>query len=281
MQRVKQVVDWAVEDDLYVVLNLHHDSWQWIAGMPTDHDAVLARFNATWSQIADHIPGRAPPGAVRERQRTPVQQCDRRPEGAAAQRAEHLLPPVVRATGGGNSTRLLVLPPPGSSPSESLMDDLAAMMASLNDDNLVATVHYYGYWPFSANIAGVTTFDTATQQDMDTAFTRCTTSSWPRESPSTSASTACSATPTTPGPQQRRARRGAEVLRAPRLRRPHRRRHHRSVGRGVLHRPQQSPMAVPAPEQHDHVQLDHALGDRLIRPGLRAAPAPSPTSRSP
>src|SRR3954447_2241005 len=52
MNRAKQVVDWALADGLYVVLNVQHDSWQWIATMPTDHDGVLARFKATWTQIA-------------------------------------------------------------------------------------------------------------------------------------------------------------------------------------------------------------------------------------
>lgn len=171
MQRVKQVVDWAVEDDLYVVLNVHHDSWQWIADMPTDHDTVLARFNATWSQIAD---------AFRDEPRQVLFESVNEPSFTNAtddQKVQLLnelntsFHSVVRATGGGNSTRLLVLPPPGSSPTEPLMNDLATLMASLNDDNLVATVHYYGYWPFSANIAGTTTFDATTQQDMDTAFT--------------------------------------------------------------------------------------------------------------
>lgn len=28
MSRVKQVVDWALSDGFYVVLNVHHDSWK-------------------------------------------------------------------------------------------------------------------------------------------------------------------------------------------------------------------------------------------------------------
>ncbi|MGI5192604.1 glycoside hydrolase family 5 protein [Streptomyces sp. CA-288835] len=43
MSRVKQVVDWAIADGLYV----HHDSWQWTSKMSTDHDQVEARFDAT------------------------------------------------------------------------------------------------------------------------------------------------------------------------------------------------------------------------------------------
>nr|WP_051967346.1 beta-galactosidase trimerization domain-containing protein [Kitasatospora mediocidica] len=72
---------------------------------------------------------------------------------------------VPDETCGGNKDRLLVLPTQGCTPSQPLMDDLNGEIASLHDHNLVATVHYYGYYPFSANIAGGTTFD-ATDQKM-------------------------------------------------------------------------------------------------------------------
>ena len=38
LNRVKEVVDWALADGFYVMINVHHDSWQWINNMPTDHD---------------------------------------------------------------------------------------------------------------------------------------------------------------------------------------------------------------------------------------------------
>src|SRR5690606_30813384 len=34
------------------------------------------------------------------------------------------------------------------------------------------TVHYYGYWPFSVNIAGTTTFDEVTKNDLEDAINR-------------------------------------------------------------------------------------------------------------
>ena len=30
LNRVKEVVDWALADGFYVMINIHHDSWQWI-----------------------------------------------------------------------------------------------------------------------------------------------------------------------------------------------------------------------------------------------------------
>ncbi|MHC3474467.1 cellulase family glycosylhydrolase [Streptomyces sp. 7R007] len=172
MTRVRQVVDWALADGLYVVLNAHHDSWQWIANMPTDHDQVLARFRATWSQIST---------TFRDEPRTLLFESVNEPQfnnATDTQKSELLnelntsFHGIVRSSGGGNANRLLVLPTLGTTPSQDLMDDLAGTMSSLHDGNLVATVHYYGYWPFSVNIAGGTTYDATSQKDMADAFTR-------------------------------------------------------------------------------------------------------------
>ena len=35
VNRVKEVVDWAIADGLYVILDVHHDSWQW-TGSPEE-----------------------------------------------------------------------------------------------------------------------------------------------------------------------------------------------------------------------------------------------------
>ncbi|WP_258574693.1 cellulase family glycosylhydrolase [Streptomyces shenzhenensis] len=172
MNRVKQVVDWALADGLYVVLNVHHDSWQWIANMSTDHDGVLARFNSTWSQIST---------TFRDEPRTLLFESVNEPQfnnATDTQKAQFLnelntaFHTIVRSSGGGNTDRLLVLPTLGCTPSQDLMDNLAGTMASLHDSNLVATVHYYGYWPFSVNIAGGTRYDATSQKDMSDAFTR-------------------------------------------------------------------------------------------------------------
>ena len=37
---------------------------------------------------------------------------------------------------------------------------------------IIATIHYYGFWPFSVNIAGHTTFDETTRDDIHQNFDR-------------------------------------------------------------------------------------------------------------
>ena len=172
MARVKQVVDWALSDGLYVEINVHHDSWEWISNMTTEHDAVLAQFNALWTQIAAEF---------KDEPRKLLFESDNEPQfnnATSAQDTQFLdelntsFFHIVRQSGGKNATRLLVLPTLGCTPSQPLMDDLSAEMASLNDPNLVATVHYYSFWPFSVNIAGFTTFNAQSQQDLLDTFGR-------------------------------------------------------------------------------------------------------------
>ncbi|WP_062213506.1 cellulase family glycosylhydrolase [Streptomyces sp. NBRC 109706] len=173
LERVQEVVGWAVDEGLYVLINVHHDSWQWVMDLPTRHDEVLAQYTATWEQIA---------GAFRDAPELLLFESINEPffEGSSgeAQDAEllHELNTVfhalVRDSGGGNADRLLVLPTLHTSSDQPRLDELAATFDELDDPNLAATVHYYGFWPFSVNVAGYTRFDEETEADLTGAFDR-------------------------------------------------------------------------------------------------------------
>ncbi|MEU5397449.1 cellulase family glycosylhydrolase [Streptomyces tibetensis] len=172
MARVKQVVDWAQADGLYVVINVHHDSWQWINTIATDHDGVLARFKATWTQIAATFRN-YPKSLLFESNNEP--QFDNTTDAQAIQYNSELntaFRSVVRQSGGNNATRLLFLPTVHCASDQQFTDALYTEIKALNDPNLAATVHYYGYYPFSINIAGGTSFDATSQQDMTDRFNR-------------------------------------------------------------------------------------------------------------
>ncbi|WP_055525818.1 cellulase family glycosylhydrolase [Streptomyces graminilatus] len=176
VSRVKEVVDWAQAEKLYVVLNVHHDSWQWVWKISTDHDNVLARYKALWTQIA---------ASFRSEPRTLLFESINEPaygDATAAQKTQYMdelntsFHKIVRASGGGNKNRLLVLTTQGGTPSQDLMDDLYTTISGLRDknkdNNLVATVHYYSYYPFSVNVAGGTRYDAITQNDLTDVFAR-------------------------------------------------------------------------------------------------------------
>ncbi|MDT0266676.1 cellulase family glycosylhydrolase [Streptomyces sp. DSM 44915] len=173
LARVQEVVDMALAEDLYVLINIHHDSWQWVMNLPTQHDEVLARYTATWDQLAETFAD-APDEVLFESINEPFF------EGSSgdAQNAELLhelnatFHEIVRGSGGGNVDRVLVLPTLHTASEQPRLDELAATFAELNDPNLAATVHYYGFWPFSVNIAGYTHFDDETRADLEGMFER-------------------------------------------------------------------------------------------------------------
>lgn len=51
MARVKQVVDWTLEADLYAIINLHWDSG-WLEKLPDDPDACIEKYTAIWTQVS-------------------------------------------------------------------------------------------------------------------------------------------------------------------------------------------------------------------------------------
>ena len=173
LDRVKEVVRWALARNLYVMVNLHHDSWQWINTMPSDRAGVLTRYNAIWTQLAAAFkdsPGKLVFESVNEPQFTG--------SSGAAQEAQLLhelnasFRDIVRRSGGNNANRLLVLPTLHTSSDQARLDELASSLSTFQDPNIAATVHYYGYWPFSVNVAGGTHFDATAQKDLTDSFDR-------------------------------------------------------------------------------------------------------------
>ena len=51
--RAKQIVDWALEAKLYVILNIHHDEKDFFKNMPRKTDETLKNYKKIWTQIAE------------------------------------------------------------------------------------------------------------------------------------------------------------------------------------------------------------------------------------
>lgn len=49
--RIHQIVDWILANDMYVILNTHHEKW--LGDMPTNEEEVLLKFTRIWEQIAE------------------------------------------------------------------------------------------------------------------------------------------------------------------------------------------------------------------------------------
>lgn len=173
LDRVEEVVGWALDANLYVMINVHHDSWLWVSHMEEKHDETLARYNAAWTQIADRFKDKSDKlmfESINEPRFSDGGSTDEAKMEEMLTELNTSFHQIVRNSGGKNAERPLVLPSLESSPTQPRMDQLYKTITALNDPNIIATVHFYGFWPFSVNIAGYTTFEKDTQKDITDTF---------------------------------------------------------------------------------------------------------------
>ena len=51
MNRVQEVVNYVIDNDMYCILNIHHEN-DWLIPINAQKDSVNARLDAIWTQIA-------------------------------------------------------------------------------------------------------------------------------------------------------------------------------------------------------------------------------------
>ncbi|MDQ0114456.1 cellulase family glycosylhydrolase [Paenibacillus harenae] len=168
LNRVEEVVNMALAEGLYVMLNIH-DVWQWMRpSMATQHDAVMAQFEAAWTQIADRFKNHSNLLMFESANEPDYLNVDEATQHAFLDEVNTTFFNIVRASGGNNAVRPLVLPSLMTNAGQAYLNSLATTIENLNDPNIIATVHYYGLWHFSVNIAGYTTFNAEAKNDIDT-----------------------------------------------------------------------------------------------------------------
>nr|AEV59723.1 putative cellulase [uncultured bacterium] len=174
LERVASIVDWSLDNDLYVMLNMHHDT-SWIYYMDSKYDEVLAQYKAAWVQISNHFKD-YPLEVMFESLNEPRFDDD---WGRDTPRYFEMLDTlnmefydIVRNSGGNNGERPLVFSTMTASVTQKRLDELAKTMNKFNDDRLIATIHYYGYYPFSVNVAGDTKFSSTAKVDLTATLDR-------------------------------------------------------------------------------------------------------------
>ena len=145
MAQVKQVVDWCIADNLYVIINDHWDGGWLENNIGTSVDPTInAKMNSYWSQIATNFAGYNNhllfAGA-------------NEPNVSTAEQMSTLMTyyntfiSAVRSTGSSNTSRWLVVQGPSTD-----IDTTYNLMNALPTDptpgRLMVEVHYYSPWNF-------------------------------------------------------------------------------------------------------------------------------------
>jgi endoglucanase len=150
LNRVKQVVQYCVNNDMYVILNIHWDGgWLEKNVTPEKQEETNARQKAYWEQIAtqlrdfdEHL---LVAGANEPNADTPLQM-----EVLLSYHQTFI--DAVRSTGGRNAFRTLVIQGPNTDV-EASQKLMTRMPTDTAPSRMMAEVHYYTPWNFTGMTA--------------------------------------------------------------------------------------------------------------------------------
>ena len=134
MDRIETIIDWALNQELYVILNLHHESWF------KDNYASQKnrnRFDSIWLQIVERF---------KHKSAKLLFEILNEPTGLTIDNVNEINTRVLDIIRRANPTRLVVFSGNGFTPIDSL---LATAIPDIDDDYLIGNFHAYDPWPFA------------------------------------------------------------------------------------------------------------------------------------
>lgn len=180
MNRVQEVVDYVIENDMYCIINVHHDtgSTGWLKATEENYLKNKDKFQLLWKQIAEHFKGYDQhlifegfnemvnddnyfwyPG---------TESID------VINKYNQLFVDTVRATGGNNEQRCLSCNTYGAIVEKQTMNEFI-MPKDSADNKLIAQVHAYTPWSFCDYSNSATTYDTSEVVSMLSDVSTCLT----------------------------------------------------------------------------------------------------------
>ncbi len=171
LDRVQEVVNYAYDNGLYVILDTHHEG-SWLS-MEKYDKATTKKFKKVWTQIATRfknyderliLEGMNEPRAFGTDHEWEVIPKDIE----NVNKYNKLFVDTVRATGGNNKNRCLMITSACGFTNEGILSDL---IIPNNDDKVIVDVHAYTPWGLSLAVDyEETKFDSAAKEAVDGAM---------------------------------------------------------------------------------------------------------------
>lgn len=151
LNRVQEVVDYAYNNDMFVILNMHHDDYIWFTPSDGEYSADSAKLCRIWEQLCSRF-GDYGDRLLFEGMNEPrtVGSANEWMGGTPEERAvinkyEQDFVNTVRASGGNNAHRTLVVTSYAASIEDAAVNDVIVP----SDDNVIVSIHFYAPWKFA------------------------------------------------------------------------------------------------------------------------------------
>lgn len=156
LNRVNEVVDYVIDNDMYAIINVHHDDYTWLNPSKADESAVKAKLVSIWEQLSDRFKD-YDQHLLFEGMNEPriIGGQDEWTGGTAEEREviNHLFQAfvdTVRKSGGNNSSRALIITSHAASIEADAVNDIVVP----DDDRIIVSIHYYSPWDFAGGENG-------------------------------------------------------------------------------------------------------------------------------
>lgn len=151
LDRVQEIVDYAYDRDMIVILNMHHDDYTWFRPVESEYSANSAKLCSIWKQICSRF-GDYGDRLIFEGMNEPrtVGSANEWTGGTHEERViinkyEQDFVDTVRASGGNNEKRALIVTSYAASFDSGAVNDVVIP----DDDNIIVSIHYYSPWDFA------------------------------------------------------------------------------------------------------------------------------------
>lgn len=172
--RVKEVVDYAYNNGMYVILNIHHEKWVNRSDLANSYDAMSAELKQVWKQIAEYFADYGQ-RLIFEGMNEP------RAEGTAEEwngctdcynvvnkLNADFINTVRSVESDYRTTRLLMVPGYAASSASSVYSSLDKSL--FDDPYVAASVHAYSPYDFTMGDGDHSTFSSAYKASLDGIF---------------------------------------------------------------------------------------------------------------
>ena len=137
MSRVEEVVDWALAEKMYVIINQHNEK-SWLEKASKDYEGTMTQFRAAWRQIAARFRERTDHLIFESMNEIDFTDLPIAENGALVNKVNGEFVKLVRASGGANKKRWLLLPGIGAD-----LDKACDYLVLSDDPRCIVSVHYY------------------------------------------------------------------------------------------------------------------------------------------
>lgn len=174
LSRVKQIVDWSLEEGLFVIINTHHECDTWLIPTEANYADTSAQLVEMWKQIGtafmDYDERLIFEGMNEPRTKDEAEWVGNEETHKIVNKLGLDFVEAVRGLGGYNSSRFLMVPCYAASSDSNVWKKYKMPE---NDNRVILSVHAYVPYNFALNVKGTSSWDSNNKwdtKDIDSLF---------------------------------------------------------------------------------------------------------------